>query len=397
MKGKSSFCHTICVLLYFVNALQVHYSLNQSSLNLVNILHSFLLLFLVNLFTSFYFSIYYFPTVAREYIACPDGGQVSLDWYIDIRSNTKTSSGNSRRSSSSPSTSSSSTNSSSSPSFNSDPVPIAVFIPGLTGDSQTEYIKSLIPHAQACGYTAVAFNNRGRGGMKLKTPKLYNAVDYHDLALALETIRAKHPKSKIIATGISLGGILLCRYLIEKRHEAVLDAAVLVSVCFDLQEGAKSMESQGLNLALNRHLAKSLISLVVEQEEMIRAIPNINYEEILASQTLRDFDERFTVKVSGYESALHYYITASNGKRVGDICIPTLCINAADDMFAPLNSLPLKEISSNPYTVMVVTHRGGHIGFMEGLLPFLPFYSERLLKQFYEAVLTVKNVRKELC
>ena len=63
----------------------------------------------------------------REFIQLPDGGQVSLDWYTDPPSRT------------------------SSPASPSDQ-PIALFIPGLTGDSQTEYIKSLIPHAQSCGY-----------------------------------------------------------------------------------------------------------------------------------------------------------------------------------------------------------------------------------------------------
>ena len=64
----------------------------------------------------------------REFIKLPDGGQVSLDWYTD--------------------SSSSRSSAAASPADQ----PIAVFIPGLTGDSQTEYIKSLIPHAQSCGY-----------------------------------------------------------------------------------------------------------------------------------------------------------------------------------------------------------------------------------------------------
>lgn len=80
----------------------------------------------------------------REYITLDDGGQMSLDWYDDPWASEETSTTK----------------------------PVALFVPGLTGDSQTEYIKSLIPHVQQCGFRCVGFNNRGRGGMKITTPRV---------------------------------------------------------------------------------------------------------------------------------------------------------------------------------------------------------------------------------
>lgn len=46
--------------------------------------------------------------------------------------------------------------------------PIVIILPGLTGCSQTEYVKGLIFTACKMGIRVVVFNNRGLGGMKLK-------------------------------------------------------------------------------------------------------------------------------------------------------------------------------------------------------------------------------------
>ena len=66
----------------------------------------------------------------REIVDLPDGGQVSLDWY-DGPPRPKDQ-------------------------YTDENRPIALFMPGLTGDSQTEYIKSLIPNAHALGYRSVS-------------------------------------------------------------------------------------------------------------------------------------------------------------------------------------------------------------------------------------------------
>lgn len=232
--------------------------------------------------------------------------------------------------------------------------------------------------------------------MKLKTPKLYCGAVADDLRLALQVLRAKYPKAPVVATGVSLGGILLSRYLIEEGANSIVDVAVLISVVWDFEEGCQSMEKYGLNYALNRHLTRALINLVEENKEILQPLKNINYQEVVTAPSMREFDQRFTSKMWGYPSVDEYYKDASNKTKVGAIKIPTLCVNAADDMFAPVQALPIKEISETDTVTMVVTQRGGHIGFMEGVLPVLPFYSERLLKQFFDALIRLKDMRKDL-
>lgn len=270
--------------------------------------------------------------------------------------------------------------------------PVAIFIPGLVGDSQTEYIRTAVTMTNSIGYKTCVFNNRARGGMKLKTARLYCATNYDDLEAGLKHIRLTHPDSRIVAVGISLGGIVLCRYLAERRDKALVDAAMLVSVCFDFMAGCKSLEEPGLNSALNTHLTKSLIRLVEENKEVLATSKLYNIEEVVNSKSLRQFDDSFTHKMWGFESVDAYHMDASNKDRLHLITKPTFCINAADDIFCPYPFLPLQQIESNPKCAMLVTARGGHIGFMEGLLPYVPtFYLERVIIQYLGALKNIES------
>lgn len=268
--------------------------------------------------------------------------------------------------------------------------PVVVFYPGLVGDSQTEYIRTAVIMANSLGYKACVFNNRSRGGLSLKTPRLYCATNYDDLEASLKHVKSTHPNSKIVAVGVSLGGIVLCRYLAERGDDALVDAAMLVSVCFDFMAGCASLEAPGFNSALNLHLTKSLIKLVEDNRAILEQTGKYNIDEICASKNLKQFDDRFTHKMWNYDSVKDYHQDASNKDRLHMIRKPTFFLNAKDDIFCPISALPLKQIESNPVCAMLVTARGGHIGFLDqsivGLLNPQMFYLERLIVQFLTAV-----------
>ncbi|KAG9508982.1 Phospholipase ABHD3 [Fragariocoptes setiger] len=273
--------------------------------------------------------------------------------------------------------------------------PIAILFPGLVGDSQTEYIRSLVPVAHMLGYKTCVFNNRSRGGTRLASPRLFCATNFDDVETVLKRLKRDHSKSRIVGIGISLGGIILCRYLATRGEKALVDAAMLVSVCFDFMEGCKSLEQPGLNSALNQHLTRTLIRVVQENKEVLA--PYYDIEQISNTKYLREFDSAFTRKMWGYEHVDDYHRDASNKDRLHLIRKPTLCVNAADDMFAPHSApyfaLPVEQIKNNPSMAMIITARGGHIGFMEGNIG-LPtnFFLERLLGQYLDALNNVTDL-----
>ena len=116
------------------------------------------------------------------------------------------------------------------PEDSSNDSPICLFLPGLTGHSQSEYIKSFVNVARKrLGARCIVFNFRGRGGHALKTARTYCASNSEDLAAVIDHIGAQYPDAPLLALGVSLGGIILGNYL-ANESEAVtkkLKAAML--------------------------------------------------------------------------------------------------------------------------------------------------------------------------
>lgn len=83
------------------------------------------------------------------------------------------------------------------------------------------------------------FNNRGLGGLELKTPRLYCASNTDDLAEVIHHVKKTNQHVKIGATGISMGGLILGNYLANYSEESksILTAAQIISVPWDVNKG----------------------------------------------------------------------------------------------------------------------------------------------------------------
>ena len=77
---------------------------------------------------------------------------------------------------------------------------------GITGSSQSEYIKVLVNVAcDEAKAKCVVFNFRGRGGLGLKSPRTYCAANSDDLSEILDHLNKNYPNAPVVAVGISLG------------------------------------------------------------------------------------------------------------------------------------------------------------------------------------------------
>jgi abhydrolase domain-containing protein 1/3 len=114
--------------------------------------------------------------LCREILQLKDGGQIALDWLSENCTEDS---------------------------------PIVIILPGLTGGSQSEYIKFLVTAGNQNGIRCVVFINRGLGGIELKTPRLYCAANCEDLSEVVNHVHKKYPHCLKGATGISMGGLIL--------------------------------------------------------------------------------------------------------------------------------------------------------------------------------------------
>ena len=300
----------------------------------------------------------------REYIHLEDGGIVGLDWSVmeSGKSGEFGNFGESRRE-------------------HPDTLPICLLIPGIAGDSREGYVLTWVNNLHSIGIRSVIFLNRGAHGLPFTTPITYDG--YHnkdDLRAAVCRIREKYPLAPIIAGGTSMGGITLVHYLATYGADAGITAAMVQSAGWCVFESVKSL-SRPSNVMFNMFLTHKYKETIRQNREMFEKV-GIDTGDVLKCRTVREIQEKLVAPQNGFKSLEQYWTALSTNRQVLSVKVPLLALNAADDMFAPVNSIPVHLSQQNSNVGFVITARGGHIAFMEGLNPFSNHFNDRMFCEF---------------
>jgi hypothetical protein len=92
-----------------------------------------------------------------------------------------------------------------------------------------------------------------------------------------------------------------------------------------------------------------------------------NIAGILQAETIAEVDDQLTRITFGHGTLNDYYRSASSAPYIKHIRTPTLFLSALDDPLVHEELVPTLEIAGNPNCLLVVTRRGGHIGWFTGL------------------------------
>ncbi len=268
-----------------------------------------------------------------------------------------------------------------------DDAPVALVLHGLEGSARRPYVLLTYRALARHGVRPVGLNFRGCSGEPNRTPRFYHSGETDDAALVLRRLRDRFPASAFGGIGFSLGGNVLLKLVGEGdgRAHGLLDAAVGVSVPFDLSAGSRGLESGLMNRLYTYYFMRSLRRKAAAKRQHIADACDV--DAVLAAPTLRAFDDAATAPLHGFEDAEDYYGRSSSNRLLEHIRIPTLLLHSLDDPFLPPHALPRDVAESNPCIVTAFTEGGGHVGFIEGP-PWSPrFWAEEEAARFLAAQL----------
>lgn len=244
--------------------------------------------------------------------------------------------------------------------------PVLILLPGLTGGSGDTYVRHMLIRARTLGWRVVVFNSRGCGNSPVTTPQFYSASFTGDLTEVIAHVSGRYPEAKLYAVGWSLGANILVRYLGQESHNCSLAGAVSLCNPFNLPIADEDFH-KGFNNIYDKALASSLRRIFKKHSALFEDIVGeYNIPMAANAKTVREFDEGLTRVSFGFKSADDYYLHSSSSDSIKHVCTPLLCIQAANDPIAPARGIPRKDIEENQNCLLIVTPKGGHLGWVAG-------------------------------
>lgn len=266
--------------------------------------------------------------------------------------------------------------------------PLVLVLHGLEGSSESPYARGLLAAFRRAGWPAAVMHFRGCGGEPNRLARCYHSGETGDLAWVVGELGRRFPGRPLFAAGVSLGGNVLLKWLGELGSGAPLAGAAAVSVPFDLGRCADRME-RGFSRVYRRRLVGELRRKVRVKFGAWDESP-IDLSKLSGWRTFREFDENVTSPLHGFDGAEDYYRKASSGPFVARVRIPTLIVQAEDDPFVPGSILP----ALSPAVRLEASPRGGHAGFVAGLVPGRPrYWLEERIPAFFEEALRLRKRR----
>jgi hypothetical protein len=241
--------------------------------------------------------------------------------------------------------------------------PTVVLMHGLEGSTDSHYVRGTASKALAAGFNAVGLNMRNCGGTEHLTPTLYHSGLTGDIHRVLAGLSEQDGLSDIYLAGFSMSGNMVLKLAGEYGEDAppALKGVAAVSPSIELQACAARIESPA-NWFYRQSFMRSLRRRVRRKRALY---PNLyDTRGLWRVRTVRQFDERFTAPAGGYADASDYYERASSLAVIPRIGVPALVLHAEDDPIIPTAPFCSPSIAANPEVLLVLTSRGGHVGFV---------------------------------
>lgn len=240
--------------------------------------------------------------------------------------------------------------------------PLLVLLHGLEGGSSSHYAQAMAQATQDRGWLCVVPHFRGCSGEINQAPRAYHSGDHAEVDWMLAQVAERHPGRRRIAVGVSLGGNALMVWAGQQGDAARRRVEAVCAVCspLDLMASGQALE-QGLCRWI--YTPMFLRTMKAKARDKWAQYPGLfDLDRAMKSSTLRAFDDVFTAPLHGFDGVTHYWTTASAKPWLHHVALPALVLNAEDDPFVPVASLPdASQVST--HVQLWRPSSGGHVGF----------------------------------
>jgi len=249
----------------------------------------------------------------------------------------------------------------------SDGETLLVLFHGLEGSSESHYAQAFAEFAREHGLRYAVPHFRGCSGELNRRPRAYHSGDYEEIDWILRRFRAGHA-GPILAVGVSLGGNALLRWAGELgvAAAAVVSAVASVSAPLDLAAGGHA-----IGRGFNRQVYTRMFLRTMKPKAYAKLAQHpglFNRDAMQRARDLYEFDNIFTAPLHGFKNTEDYWTRASAKPHLHSIRVPALALNAKNDPFVPLDSLPRPD-EVGPCVTLWQPEHGGHVGFAGGRWP----------------------------
>jgi uncharacterized protein len=254
---------------------------------------------------------------------------------------------------------------------------LAVVVPGLESNSTRSYIKNISYYLSKAGFDVLVIDHRG-----CKIPnqlfRSYHSGNSEDLKAILESDSVQKYR-QLFLIGFSLGGNIMLKYLGENKGKSNIQKAATVCAPYDLIRCSEELQFKKNRLFRNRFVKSLKKSLLLKQKSFPEMI---SPSAINACKSLWDIDDLYTAPAHGFKDARDYYSQCSSKYFLKDIAIPTLLINAKNDPLVPLDEETINFFYGNNNLRLLITEKGGHLGFPNRWLNGINFYEKAVVGFF---------------
>jgi len=240
---------------------------------------------------------------------------------------------------------------------------------GLEGSVHSPYAKRILNYCNQFNIAAVLMHFRGCSGEPNRLLRSYHSGETGDLQQVINHLKLKGI-TDIALLGYSLGGNVTLKYMGESETDAAVCCAIAVSVPFRLDLCATAMD-KGFARVYQKSLLDRLVVKIRQKQRLFKQDQR-QFPDPVKMSNFWQFDEHFTAPLHGFDSAEHYYSSASSRQFLSTINKPALILHAKDDPFMTCDVLPNADELAGSVTLEISNH-GGHVGFVSdrGLLPDL--------------------------